>query len=107
MLIAGDVAQIPANPSPSQINVVQSAAWFSSNGSNWGNEIATNPTADYDWWTWCTVWHNGVGYGLAYGPNDTDPTNRDGPPLTTIDGSTTRYRCPPSTPRGSKPTRQD
>ena len=57
MIIAGDV---------SQSDLVQSAAWFSSNGTSWGNE---NATGIPDYWTWRTVWHNGVGYGITYGPN--------------------------------------
>ena len=64
MIISGDVSQIAPY-------VVQSAAWFSSNGTNWGNE---NPTGVADSWIWRTVWHDGVGYGIAYGPNNTDPT---------------------------------
>ena len=64
MITTGDVSQT-SNPT------VQSAAFFSSNGSTWGSE---NPTGVFDSWIWRTVWHNGVGYGVAYGPNGTDPT---------------------------------
>jgi len=63
MIITGSVSQ-------SGINPVQSAAFFSSNGTTWSSP---QPTGDYDWWTWRTVWHNGVGYGISYGPNNTDP----------------------------------
>jgi autotransporter-associated beta strand protein len=65
MIISGDVSQTAPY-------VIQSAAWFSSDGTNWGNE---NPTGVPDYWIWRTVWHNGVGYGISYGPNNTDPTN--------------------------------
>jgi hypothetical protein len=71
MINAGDVSQIPASPGPLDLNIVQSAAWFSSDGSNWGNE---KPIGDHDFWMWRVVWHNGVGYGISYGPNNTDPT---------------------------------
>ena len=64
MIISGDVTQTAPY-------VVQSVAWFSSNGTNWGNE---NPTGVSDTWIWRTVWHDGVGYGIGYGPNNTDPT---------------------------------
>jgi autotransporter-associated beta strand protein len=57
MIIAGDTSQYGLNP-------VQSAAWFSSNGSNWGSE---NPIGQYDYWNWRTVWYNGTGYGISYG----------------------------------------
>jgi autotransporter-associated beta strand protein len=57
MIIAGDTVQSGLQP-------VQSAAWFSTNGTNWGSE---NPIGDYDYWMWRTVWYNGVGYGISYG----------------------------------------
>jgi autotransporter-associated beta strand protein len=65
MIIAGSVSQ-------TGVNAVQSAAWFSSNGTSWGAPYATGT---YDYWTWRTVWHNGVGYGISYGPNNTDPNS--------------------------------
>lgn len=71
MIITGSVSQAGVNP-------VQSAAFFSSNGTNWGTPYATGV---YDEWIWRTVWHNGVGYGISYGPNNTDPNQ--GPDLTT------------------------
>ncbi len=57
MIISGDTVQSGLQP-------VQSAAWFSSNGTNWGNE---NPIGEFDYWMWRTVWYDGVGYGIGYG----------------------------------------
>ncbi len=63
LISAGSISQSGVTP-------VQSVAWLSSDGSNWSQGLSTG---DYDWWTWRTVWHNGVGYGISYGPNNTDP----------------------------------
>jgi autotransporter-associated beta strand protein len=57
MINSGDFPQSGTQP-------VQSVAWFSSNGTNWGNET---PVGDDDYWLWRVVWYNGVGYGISYG----------------------------------------
>ena len=56
-VIAGDASQ-------GTLETIQSAAWFSSNGTNWGSET---PIGDYNYFMWRLVWHNGVGYGVSYG----------------------------------------
>jgi hypothetical protein len=67
-------------PDESEPNVErQSVTWLTTDGKNWGSAYAC--PSGINTWLWEVMWHNGMGYSLAYSGKDTKGTlyrTRDG-----------------------------